>query len=94
MQINDNLISSLEDSSCLSLSAGEKCQLKEDMQKILGSFSQLSGLNTDGIPECIHPFDNVNVFRDDEILPSFDRELILKNASVKNNEFFITPGTI
>ena len=94
MQIDNNLISYLEDLSCLTLSAGEKSQMAEDLQKITDGISKVKELNTDGAPECIHPFDNVNVFRDDKIFSSLNRELLLKNAPVKNDEFFISPKTI
>jgi aspartyl/glutamyl-tRNA(Asn/Gln) amidotransferase C subunit len=94
MQIDDELISYLEDLSCLTLSDGEKTRLKGDLQEILDYMARLGELNTEGVSERSHPFDNVNVFRDDEVRPSFDRELILKNAAVKNDEMFIAPKTV
>ena len=94
MQIDDKLISYLEDLSCLTLSGDEKTRMAEDLQKILNGFSHLKELNTDNVPECILPFDNINVFREDVVQPSFDRELILKNAPARNDEFFIAPKTV
>ena len=94
MQIDNNLVSYLEDLSCLTLSDSEKSQITEDLQKITDGISKISELNTDGMPECIQPFDNVNVFRNDEVDSSFSREQILKNAPIKNEEFFIAPKTV
>ena len=102
MQIDDKLISYLEDLSCLTLSDGEKSRLTGDLQKILDYMARLgelkpqegSTLDTAGVSERSHPFDNVNVFRDDEVRPSFARELILKNAPVKNDEMIIAPKTV
>jgi aspartyl-tRNA(Asn)/glutamyl-tRNA(Gln) amidotransferase subunit C len=94
MQIDDKLISYLEDLSCLALPAGEKSRLAGDLEKILNSMARLTELNTDGVQERSHPFDNVNAFRDDEVRPSFDRELILKNAPVRNDEFIVAPKTV
>jgi aspartyl-tRNA(Asn)/glutamyl-tRNA(Gln) amidotransferase subunit C len=94
MQIDDKLISYLEDLSCLTLSDSEKSRLKGDLQEILDYMARLSALNTDGVSERSHPFDNVNVFRNDEVRPSFDRELILANAPNKNDEMFIAPKTV
>ena len=94
MQIDDNLISYLEDLSFLTLSDGEKSRLKEDLQKILNSIAKLNELNTDNVPERSHPFDNVNVFRDDEVRPSLPRELVLSNAPFKNDEMYIAPKTV
>ena len=94
LQIDDKLISYLEDLSCLTLSESEKCRLKGDLQKILDYMARLGELDTTGVTERSHPFDNVNAFRDDEARPSFDRELILKNAPVKNNEMILAPKTV
>lgn len=94
MQIDDKLISYLEELSCLSLSDDEKTRITSDLQKMLNGVSVLNGLNTDGVPERSYPFDDANVFRNDEVQPSFDRELILKNAPVRNDEFFIAPKTM
>jgi len=94
MQIDDKLLAYLEDLSCLTLSAHEKTKLTHDLQEILDYMARLGELNTDGVVERSHPFDNVNVFRDDAVRPSFDRALILKNAPVRNDEMIIAPKTV
>jgi len=94
MQVDNQLITYLEELSCLSLSDSERSRFTEDLQKIINSISGLSGLNTDGINEYSCPFDKTGVYRDDIVIPSLDRKLILKNASVKNDEFFIAPKTV
>ncbi|MCL2763485.1 MAG: Asp-tRNA(Asn)/Glu-tRNA(Gln) amidotransferase subunit GatC [Treponema sp.] len=94
MHIDNNLLSYLEDLSCLTLSDKEKSRLADDLQKIVNGIAPLSDLHTDGVAECSHVFCNSNVFRDDTVHPSFDRELILKNAPVRNKEFFIAPKTM
>ena len=88
MQIDDKLFLSLEDLSYLAFSNDEKTRITEDLQKILKGISLINELNTDGVQESIS---SVNVFRNDEVIPSFDRELILKNAPVRNDEFFVAP---
>jgi len=94
MQIDDKLLAYLEDLSCLTLSENEKTKLTHDLQEILDYMARLSELNTDGVVERSHPFDNVNDFRDDEIHSSVNRELILHNAPMKNDEFIIAPKTV
>jgi len=94
MHIDEKLISYMEDLSFLTLSDEEKKLTAEDLEKILHSLTGLSSLNTDGIPECIQAFDKVNIFRNDEVRPFIDRELILKNAPVRNDEMFIAPKTV
>jgi len=94
MQIDDKLLEYLEDLSCLTFSISEKTKLSKDLQEILDYMARLGELNTDGILERSHPFDNVNAFRNDMVSPSFDRELILQNAPVRNNETIIAPKTV
>ena len=94
MQIDDTLIAYLEDLSCLTLSADEKTRLTGDLQKILDYMARLDELDTSGVSERSHPFDNVNAFRDDEAHASFDRALILQNAPVRNDAFTIAPKTV
>ena len=94
MQIDKELIAYLEDLSYLTLSDAEKQRLTEDLKEILSGMERLSELNTENVLERSHPFDNVNAFRDDEVQTSSDRELILKNAPVRNDEMFIAPKTV
>jgi aspartyl-tRNA(Asn)/glutamyl-tRNA(Gln) amidotransferase subunit C len=94
MKIDDKLVTYLEDLSFLSLSNDEKSRLADDLQKIIDGIDKLSGLDTGETPEYSFSFNNVNIFRDDEVSASFDRELILKNAPVRNDEFFVAPKTV
>jgi len=94
MHIDDKLISYLEDLSYLTLPDEEKSRLTGDLEKILNGITRLGELNTAGVPECSHPFDIVNAFRDDAARPSFDRELVLKNAPARNEQMFIAPKTV
>ena len=94
MKIDEKLIDYLEDLSCLSLPAEEKHQLSGDISKILSYMERLEELDTDGVIERSHPFDNVNAFREDEVCPSLRRELILKNAPHRNDEMLIAPKTV
>jgi len=94
MQIDNELIEYLEDLSCLALSDDEKTSLTGDLQKILDYMARLSEIDTNGVSERSHPFDNVNAFRNDEVRASFERELILQNAPLKNDEFMLAPKTV
>ena len=100
MQIDDKLITYLEDLSCLTLSDGEKSRLTADLQKILDYMARLGELDTAGVIERSHPwdccaaYDNVKAFRDDDVRSSFGRDLILKNAPFKNEEMIIAPKTV
>jgi len=94
MKVDNDLITYLEDLSCLSLSETEKENMADDLSKLIERVGRLGKLNLDGVPECSHPLDNINVFRDDVVEPSWDRELILRNAPAHTEEMFIAPKTV
>lgn len=94
MEINDALLSYLEELSQLSLSDEEKLRVRVDLQKILGSMSKLSELDTEHVPERSHPFDHTNAFREDVVRDSFDPALILLNAPDKTETCFKVPKTL
>ena len=94
MEINSKLITYLEDLSFLSLTDAEKNRLAEDLKEILDGMACLEDLDTVGVTERSHPFDDMSAFRDDEAQASFPRELILKNAPNRNDIMFIAPKTV
>ena len=94
LKVEERLIAYLEDSCNLTISPEDKPQLTEELQKKVDSLTKLVDLDTTGVPECSNPIENVNAFREDEVVPSLDRELILKNAPVRNDEAFIAPRTV
>ena len=94
VQSDDELISFLEGLSCMALPPSEKSRMAEDLRDIFSLVSKLDGLNTNGISECRAPLDTVNIFRGDVVIPSFNRELILKNAPEKTDEMIVAPRTV
>ena len=94
MRIDDELISHLEDLSCLALSDGEKQRITGDLQEILGYMQRLGEVDTNGVAERSHPFDHVNAFREDEVGPSLSRDLILQNAPVKDGGMIVAPKAV
>jgi len=94
MQVNQELITYLENLSFITLSDEERQDFAGELEKILGDLAILNELDTSGVTERSHPFDGVSGYREDEVKPSFKRELILKNAAERSGEAFIAPNTI
>ena len=57
---------------------------KEKLSNIVDMANQISSLDTTGILPTTHVIENINVFRKDEVKPSYDREDILKNSASKD----------
>ena len=94
MQVDDKLIRYLEELSFIALSDDERENMAISVQNTLDKVSKLRDLDTEGVLELTHLIDVVNVFRDDVVMESLDRELLLKNAAKHNDEMFIAPKTV
>jgi aspartyl-tRNA(Asn)/glutamyl-tRNA(Gln) amidotransferase subunit C len=67
----------------------ERFQLQ--LNAILEAVSKVSELDLAGIPPTSHPLDLVNVFGEDEPVPSLSREEALANAPDPEGGFFGVP---
>ena len=94
MDIDEKLISYLEDLSYLTLTDSEKQRLMKDLNNILSGVNRLGELDTNCVIERSHPFDNTNAFREDEQRESFSRELILRNSHTNNGRMIIAPKSL
>lgn len=65
-----------------------------ELNEILNYVEKLNELNTENIEPLSHPIENINVFREDQLKPSINREEALKNAPSSTEEFFKVPKVI
>ena len=94
MQVDEKLVRYLEELSYIELSDTDRESMIGGIQVIFDRISVLKGLDTEGVSELPNPLENVNVFRDDIVIKSMDRALLLKNAHQKTDEMFIAPKTV
>ena len=94
MKIDDRLIEYLADLSRLELGAEEKAARKKDLEDILAYMEKLNEIDTQGQPEMTHPFDQVNRFREDEVVNDDRTELLLANAPDRKGSYFRVPRTV
>jgi len=94
MEITKELVAKLEDLCQLTLSDEEKTRITADLQNAVSEFAKFGELDTTGIAERSHAFDNVNALREDEVRSSFERELILQNAPARNEDSFAAPRAL
>lgn len=88
MKITDELIEYIGDLSRLELSGDEKEARKKDLTDILDYMDKLGELDTEGVAEMSHPFNEVNKFREDVVTNKDRREDMLANAPDKKGDFF------
>lgn len=75
----------------LTLDEETKDRLVGEMGEILAYMDKLNELDTTGIEPTMHVLEMSNVFREDEVQPSLDRETALMNAPKTDGEYFLVP---
>jgi aspartyl-tRNA(Asn)/glutamyl-tRNA(Gln) amidotransferase subunit C len=94
MRITDELIDYICDLSRLRLSEDEKDARKKDLTDVLNYMDKLNELDTSGMPEMTHPFDEVNRFREDSVLNVDRRQEMLSNSPDRKGDFFKVYKTV
>ena len=94
MEVNDALVDKLANLARLQFDDTEKSGIKNDLQRMIQFVEKLNELDTTGVSPLLHMSDNVNALREDEIKGSITREEGLKNAVMKDNQFFKVPKVI
>jgi aspartyl-tRNA(Asn)/glutamyl-tRNA(Gln) amidotransferase subunit C len=64
------------------------------LNEILAYVEKLNELDTTNVEPLSHPIEGSNVFREDVVKPSLDREEALKNAPDRSELFFKVPKVI
>lgn len=93
-EITDELIHKIEILSKLQLNENERKQAKADMEKMLEYIDVLGKVDTDNVTCIIHFNDEVNVFREDEIVEYDETDIIVNNAPEASERMFSVPKTV
>jgi aspartyl-tRNA(Asn)/glutamyl-tRNA(Gln) amidotransferase subunit C len=78
----------------LALSDDERERMRTELDVILAYIDKLNAVDTDGVEPTSHAVPLVNVMRDDEPRPSFDRDEMLRNAPDRAGPSFRVPRII
>lgn len=78
----------------LNLTEDEKEQMTKDMEAIIAFADQINALDIKDVAPTAHVIPINNVFREDEVVPSMDRELLLSNAPSQANGCFSVPKVV
>lgn len=94
MEVNDELVDKLAHLARLSFTAGEKERMKSDLQQMITFVEKLNEVDTTNVEPLLFMTDEVNVLREDEVQGSVSRDEALKNAPMKDDQFFKVPKVI
>jgi aspartyl-tRNA(Asn)/glutamyl-tRNA(Gln) amidotransferase subunit C len=78
----------------LRLSETELQTLTAQLGQIVDYMDLLGELDTENVEPMAHAVEISNVFRDDELRPSFDRAEMLARAPHADGEFYLVPAVL
>lgn len=78
----------------LNLTDEEKEQMTKDMEAIIEFADQINALDISDVDPTAHVIPINNVFREDEVRPSMDRDELLKNAPNQDSGCFSVPKIV
>jgi aspartyl-tRNA(Asn)/glutamyl-tRNA(Gln) amidotransferase subunit C len=80
--------------SRMELTGEEKMRFREDLDAILAHTERLLAVNTEGVEPTAHILPVQNVWREDAVKASMEREEITADAPEKEDGCFIVPKTV
>ena len=93
MQITRELVEYVAELSRIKLDEQSAAKMENELGAIVDYMEILIQIDTDGVEPLSHVFNINNVMREDEIVPSYPREDILKNAPEHTDETVVVPTT-
>jgi aspartyl-tRNA(Asn)/glutamyl-tRNA(Gln) amidotransferase subunit C len=78
----------------LRLSPAELETMTLQLSQIVEYVEQLSELDTDNVQPMAHAVDVANVFSNDVVRPSFERDEMLGNAPSRDDECYLVPPVL
>jgi len=78
----------------LSIREEERESISSELRTIIAFADKLGDINTEGVPVTAHVVPMVNVFREDVPQRPLERELVLCNAPLRNDQYVVVPKTV
>jgi len=94
MKITKDIIEHVANLARLNLTETEKDKLTVEIAEIIAYFDKLNELDTTGIEPTSHVLPIKNVFREDKVEKSYDRDKILRNAPSQDDGCFKVPKVV
>ena len=94
MKITTEMVDYISVLSRLKLPEEEKEKMTGELEQIIAYMDTLNALDTSVVEPMSHVFPVKNVFREDEVVPSFDRAELLKNSPQPDEEVFLVPKAV
>ena len=93
VKTDDNMLEYLSILAKLEIEGGEKESLRKDLEKMLDYVDMLNELDTSEVEPLVQAIKSENVFRDDAVTESDNRDEIIANAPQEICGQFAVPKT-
>lgn len=94
MKVTKETIDHVADLVRLSLTEEEKAQITKDINSMISKMDTMKEIDTEGVEPLTHVLPLKNLFRQDVLKSSSDREEILSNAPSQKDGSFQVPKTV
>ena len=94
MKVTKELVDYVAQLSRLELTDKQNEKAQKELGAIIDYADTLNNVNTDGIEPLSHVFAVKNVMREDVVKESRDRDELLSNAPMRDEEAFLVPKTV
>jgi len=94
MKVTKATIEHVANLARLNLTQDEMDRLTSEMENIISYVDKLNELDTSGVKPMEHVIPIKNVFREDRVEKSYDREKVLSNAPSRENGCFKVPKIV
>lgn len=94
MKVDKDTIKYIANLSKLKVSEDEIDKYSRELSQIVDFVSVLNEVDIEGLKPTAHVLDIYNVFRKDEVKPSFNKDDLLANAPSKEGECYSVPKVV
>jgi aspartyl-tRNA(Asn)/glutamyl-tRNA(Gln) amidotransferase subunit C len=94
MEITTKMIDNLAHLSRLEIESDKKESFRNDLARMVGFIEKLQELDTKGVAPLLFMSDVKNVWREDQLQGSIQRDVALKNAPFADGNYFKVPTVI
>lgn len=94
MEVNKELIQKLADLSKLDLSEAEQASFQGDLANIVKFVEKLNEVDLEGVAPLQYITGEKNVLRPDEVKQEISKDEALKNAPMKDSDYFKVPKVL
>ena len=94
MKVTENDVKIVASLSRLKISDAESVEVIAQLDKFLTYVENLQSVDTSKIEPTTYALPIQNIFREDKVKPSLNRELALSNAPVQDDGYFKVPRVL